>query len=326
MELSAGKLRKASIFWHRVWEEAGCPTSSTIKRHANKRYKYEIRRLKHRKHFLLRDRLAHSFALKKKASFCSDINRLNNKGATKHSPVVDGVSGTKNIANIFASKFSSLLNKHSSSLRNSLLASIKSSLSESDLSSVTISEVDVSSAISQLKSHKSDASGITTEHLKFASPVICNHLSLLFTTILCHGYMPQSFCDSVLIPVSKGNKVASDSSNYRPIALSSKILERSILPNYESFFSTSALQFGFKPGHSTSLCTATVKSVISMYIHNGSPVLRCFLDASKAFDLVFFFKNFLTVGCHNSVLDLLVWYAKDEGAFGLMPFRTILCL
>ena len=68
---------------------------STIKRRAKKRYKYEIRRLKHRKHYLLWDRLAPSFAMKKKASFWSDVNRLNKKGATEHSPVVDGVSGTK---------------------------------------------------------------------------------------------------------------------------------------------------------------------------------------------------------------------------------------
>ena len=36
---SAAQLRRASIFWHRVWEEAGCPSSgvlSTIKRQAKK--------------------------------------------------------------------------------------------------------------------------------------------------------------------------------------------------------------------------------------------------------------------------------------------------
>ena len=45
------------------------------------------------------------------------------------------------------------------------------------------------------------------------------------------------------------------------------------------------MQFGFKPGHSTSLCSATVKNVITRYIQNGSPVLGCFLDASKSFGL-----------------------------------------
>ena len=64
-----------------------------------------------------------------------------------------------------------------------------------------------------------------------------------------------------------------------------------------------ALQFGFKCGHSTSLCTATVKNVVSHYMHNCSVVLGCFLDASiyKVFELVdhgIFFRNFLIVDYH----------------------------
>ena len=101
--------------------------------------------------------------------------------------------------------------------------------------------------------------------------------------------MPLCFRDSVLVPILKGNKDATDSSNYRPIALSStfsKIVERLILSRYESIFATSSLQFGFKPDSSTSLCTAAIKNIIARYLHNGSPVLGCFLDASKAFDLV----------------------------------------
>ena len=82
--------------------------------------------------------------------------------------------------------------------------------------------------------------------------------------------------------------VATDSSNYRPIALFvqiSKIVERLILFRYESVFATT-LQFGFKPDCSTSLCTTAIKNIIARYLHNGSTVLGCFLDASKAFDLV----------------------------------------
>ena len=125
-----------------------------------------------------------------------------------------------------------MLNKHSSS-QYSLLTSVQASLTVSHLSSVIVSEDDISDAISQLKTHKSDAFGITTEHLKFALPVITKHLSSFLTSILRHGYMPQSFRDSVLVPVPKGNKDASNSSNYRLIALSStfsKIIERSIPP------------------------------------------------------------------------------------------------
>ena len=114
-------------------------------------------------------------------------------------------------------------------------------------------------------------------------------LAIFFTAILQHGYMPKCFRDCVILPIPKGNKDTTCSQNYRPIALASslsKVLERLILMKYEFFFCSNSLQFGFKRGFSTTLCTATVKNVVSRYMHNGSYVLGCFLDASKAFDLV----------------------------------------
>lgn len=295
---------------------------------AGKKFKYEVRRLKRRQHYRLRDQLARSFTMKRKDTFWSDIKRLNNSRASQSPPFVDGVSGSSDIANNFASKFSALLNKHSSASRSSLLSSVQSSLTVSCLSCVLILEDHVAEAISQLKSHKSDASGVTSEHIKFASPVIAYPLSSLFTAILRHGHMPESFRNSVLVPIPKGNKDASKSSNYRPIALSSsfsKILERLILSKYGSFFSTSTLQFGFKPGHSTSLCSATVKNVVTRYIQNGSQVLGCFLDASKAFDLVdhsILFEILLKRGLPLAIVRFLAsWYSMQK-----MLVRWDLCL
>lgn len=78
-----------------MWEEAGCLTSgvlSTIKKFAKRRYNYEIRHLKRRRKFLLRDRLARLFAMKKKLPF-----GLISKGLIvlellyKCSPIVDDV-------------------------------------------------------------------------------------------------------------------------------------------------------------------------------------------------------------------------------------------
>ena len=54
------------------------------------------------------------------------------------------------------------------------------------------------------------------------------------------------------------------SANYRPIALSStfsKVLEQLVLCKYSNIFTSSHLQFGFKPGSSTSLCTGMVKTL-----------------------------------------------------------------
>ena len=166
----------------------------------------------------------------------------------------------------------------------------------------------------------SDTTGIFTEHLKFSRSVIALPLPLFFTPIVRRGHMPQLIRYSTLVPIPKNDKVASVSANYRPIALSSmlsKVLERLLLNKYKyaEFFSSSHLQFGFKSGSSTTLCAGMVKNIVSRYIHSGSSVFGCFLDASRAFDLVdhnniFSFVNLGLVASLPLVIlrFLLSWY------------------
>ena len=71
---SARYLKEATNFWHKVWDEAGCPSSGVlfkIKKSAISRYKYAV----------VWDKLAHPFAMKRKgrfwSRFWSDVRRLN---------------------------------------------------------------------------------------------------------------------------------------------------------------------------------------------------------------------------------------------------------
>ena len=48
--------------------------------------------------------------------------------------------------------------------------------------------------------------------------------------------------------------------------------------------STTDMQFGYKPNHSTTSCTTVLKNIIKYYLRENSNVYCCFLDASKAFD------------------------------------------
>ena len=81
------------------------------------------------------------------------------------------------------------------------------------------------------------------------------------------------------------------------------------------YFCSNPLQFRFKPGYSTTLCTSIVKNVVSRYIHNGSAVLGCFLDASKAFDMVDHGVLFCTLRDRGLPLPILrfmlSWYATQ---------------
>ena len=70
----ARKLRDKSVFWHKVWVEAGCPSSGVlfaIKHSTKSRFKYEVRHLKCRK-----DSLANSDAngiVSEHLKFCSSV-------------------------------------------------------------------------------------------------------------------------------------------------------------------------------------------------------------------------------------------------------------
>jgi hypothetical protein len=131
--------------------------------------------------------------------------------------------------------------------------------------------------------------------------------------------MPQCLHDCILIPIPKGNKDVACSRNYRAVALASslsKLLEHLIVIKFGSHLCSSSLQFAFKPGSSTTLCTGDVKNVISRYIHRGSSVLGCFLDASKAFDLVdhgILFQKLADRGLPVSVIRFLSsWYSTQQ--------------
>ena len=220
--------------------------------------------LKHRQQHLLRSKLANTFCRKDLVTLVSSLS--NSISKINPVPVVDGVAGVNNIANLMASKLHSLLNTHSGISSDDLNILLDSSLSDSQISEVIVSDEDVLSAIHSLQSGKTDFDHVCSNHLKFAAPSIADSLASLFSTILCHGYMPKCFRDCVLIPIPKSCKDPSSSDSYRPISLASflsKVLERIILDQYSSFFVSHPLQFGFKPRFSTTLCTGVVNCIVS---------------------------------------------------------------
>ena len=106
--------------------------------------------------------------------------------------------------------------------------------------------------------------------------------------------------------------------NYRGIALASclsKLLKLCILMSFPDAFSTSDLQFGYKKGFSTDLCTGLLKLVSSRYIHHGSKVRCALLDISKAFDMVDHGQLFETLcqrSLPNPVIRFLLQWSSNQ--------------
>ena len=125
---------------------------------------------------------------------------------------------------------------------------------------------------------------------------------------------------TIIIPIVKDKKgCITDVNNYRPIAITSvmsKIFEKVMFVHLQDFLSTTDNQFSFKSKHSTDMCVFTLKAIIDYYNAASSPMYICYLDASKAFDRVNFWKLFDKL-LKRSVPDVIVrfmmaWYCSQE--------------
>jgi hypothetical protein len=89
----------------------------------------------------------------------------------------------------------------------------------------------------------------------------------MFSAILVHGFVPDDFLASTVVPLPKGHNInLSDSTNYRGIASSSifgKIFDHVIVLRCTNNFCSCDLQFGFRPKRSTDMCTMLLKETIA---------------------------------------------------------------
>ena len=292
---AARSFRTTASFWNRLWTQCGRPSSgvlSQIKRRTKSRYKYEVRRLKRQREHIIREKIGLAFSQSRHKDFWREVQKVNrsSRGNSQSTSCVDGCVRDSDISCLFEGKLKSLLNSQDDlESRSNLLTVIETSLSSDDLVSSNISPEVVSMALKRIKPGKSDGTDLFSDHFRYASSSLSDFLAKFFTVMLRHGHIPESLRDCVLQPVLKPGKDPCCSDSYRPIALAptlSKVFEWCLLLLDRDAFSTSPLQFGFKEGFSSDLCTGLLKNVIARYTINDSVVYGCFLDASKAFDRV----------------------------------------
>ena len=169
---------------------------------------------------------------------------------------------------------------------------------DSSVFNVTASEI--REAVKLLKKGKSAGlDNLTGEHLIYVCDKLFILLSMCINSMINHGYLPQIFMDTILVPIVKNVKGdITDGDNYRPIAITciaSKVVELVILDKFSALFDTTHNQFGFKKGSSTELCIFSLKSTIERYTSLGSPVYIRYLDASKAFDSWALFRKLINL-------------------------------
>ena len=122
-------------------------------------------------------------------------------------PVVDGVSGPENIANLWCSNFKQLYNTLDGSASTDVLCALDSGISHDVLYQTSISAEVIEVAIGKSKRGKSDGDTLMSDHIIEAPSSHCQFLACLFTSMLRHGFMPSSFRDLLFSQYPKGPRI-----------------------------------------------------------------------------------------------------------------------
>ena len=151
--------------------------------------------------------------------------------------------------------------------------------------------------------------------LKYVSTGVSKPLTIIFNRSLQEKHYPEPWKKNNVVPLfKKGDKA--DSSNYRPVSLSSpigKVMERVVFKNLYNHLQSNNLlykyQSGFVPGHSTTFQLIDIYHHICQSFDNKQYSCMVFCDISKAFDRVWH-KGLLFKLKQNGINgELLDWIA-----------------
>lgn len=226
---------------------------------------------------------------------------------------IDGVNDPKEIANVFKSHFS--VKSPLGPAREVLDADMNK-----QVVGTTFRAKDVTKAIKLISKGKSPGhDGLSIEHLQHAGPHISRVLALFYSLCVSHSYLPDDFMKTVVVPVVK-NKTGdvADKSNYRPISLATviaKVFDGLLNTQLNRYVALHDNQFGFRPQLSTESAILCLKHTIKYYTTRKTPVYACFLDLSKAFDLVSYdllWEKLRDIGLPQELVNMFkYWYAHQ---------------
>ena len=132
--------------------------------------------------------------------------------------------------------------------------------------------------------------GIAIELLKFGGDMSLSKLSEICSEVWESGVWPEEWTQSIFIPLHKKGDVL-ECNNYRTIALvshASKILLKVILERIKQKLETEIApeQAGFRPKRGTRDQIANLRIIMEKARERNQPLYFCFIDFTKAFDMV----------------------------------------
>ena len=273
------------------------------------RFKYAQNLVLKNEKTLRADALASKLASGDVKCFWRKIKKCNS-GNVAFSNKIENETGSQNITNMWRDHYQQLFNSvNDTNDKPYVLSYIRNN---HDTIDAVVTVDDMICSIKELPNNKSPGyDGLMSEHFKYASHRLCVLMTIIIQIMIKHGFLPQQFMTTVLVPILKNkNGDIASKSNYRPIALStvaSKILEIILVNHIEEYIVTTENQFAYKKGHSTDMCIFTLKECIRYYTVHSTPCMCVFLMLAKHL-IVSIIGNFLKFLLIENALPMLSNY------------------
>lgn len=309
--------REAFLEWIRI----GKPRQGVEHREmivTRARFKYALRNLRKEEDNIRNHMLSDKLAFGQSREFWSKI-----KSESKYQTVlplrVGEAVGEAGIAQMWTNHFSGLLNSTPVDICSK--ETVDNYLRLEGSPPDPINEAELSDIFKHLPRNKAiGADDIPNEAFINAPPQLISLFVCLFNSMFQHRVLPSEMMKVILVPLIKNrNGNINDPNNYRPIALataSSKIFEKLLLIKVHTYLSISDYQFGFKADHSTDMAIFTLKETVNYYLRKNSSVFTCFLDLSKAFDMVNhykLFKKLVSLHIPQYIVEIMAyWYCNQK--------------
>jgi hypothetical protein len=325
------RLQQQSIEIHNLWKTHGKPRSGPVAQERltiRAAYRRAIKAAQRAPKQDQWDKLHDAMTQADTNSFWKSWKKLyNKKGENTSSPIVNGVSSHRHIAETFKTSFEKNSAPNNVEAVNRLNDKFKQEYNDfncqhnlnCDCKTNPIKLDTMLDAIFSMKVGKcQDDMGLHAEHFLNAPIEFYKRLVILTNSMLQHSYIPEQFRYGFIIPLVKdhqGDKTKTD--NYRGITISpifSKIFEHCLRLCFGDYLTTSQWQFGYKRKSSTVHAIYCLKETINYYTNKGNDVYCAFLDASKAFDRLVhsgLFVKLMNRGVPKVFLDIIItWYGQ----------------
>ena len=304
------------------WVRSGRPHDNVLlprMRRTRAAFKLALRYCRAHEEQLRADAYAANLDANDSKKFWKQVQKDGCNKVKKFAVSVNGAVGDDNIAAMWKTHFESVYSSVNSSYHRQLFESRINALVPGTYTKISMD--DIIEILPKLKHNKATGPDrIAAEAFIYGTPRLFAHLSIMFSWFLKFGVLPAKFTQSTIVPLVKvkcGD--LSDVENYRAIMISNaitKVFEFVLFDKLTSSSYVDEYQFGFKAKHSTGLCTNVLKRTIDYYTERGSYVFCSFVDFSKAFDRVNYWKLFNKLLDDNVAYDVVkllsFWYSNQS--------------